>query len=80
MQNEPIKQTRLIRLPVVQERTGLRRATVYDRMNPRSPRYDDTFPRQVKIGLSAVAWPEDEIDSWIQNQIDLSRATQNLSK
>jgi prophage regulatory protein len=80
MQNETSKQTRLIRLSGVQERTGLSRATVYDRMNPRSPRYDDTFPRQVKIGLSAVAWSETEIDSWIQSQIDISRAIQNLSK
>lgn len=73
MQNQINKQKRLIRLPAVQDRTGLRRSTVYDRMNPHSPRYDEGFPRQIKIGLSAVAWLEEEIDSWVQRQVELSR-------
>ena len=56
---------RIVRLKTVIARTGLARSTVYDRLNPDSPRYDDAFPRPFKIGKSAVGWLESEVDEWI---------------
>lgn len=56
---------KVVRLKTVVSRTGLARSTVYDRMNPNSPRYDRMFPRPFKIGQQAVGWLESEIDAWI---------------
>ncbi|MBS0352709.1 MAG: AlpA family phage regulatory protein [Proteobacteria bacterium] len=56
---------RVLRVKTVVVRTGLPRSTVYDKLNPNSPRYDRTFPRPFKIGQQAVGWLESEIDAWI---------------
>lgn len=57
---------RVLRIKQVQERLGLGRSTIYDRMDPDSPRYDSTFPRPISLGISAVGWIESEIDQWIE--------------
>lgn len=61
---------RVLRLKQVLERVGLSRSTIYDRMNPASPRYDDTFPKPIKIGSSAVGWLESSISQWIESLVD----------
>lgn len=62
---------RVLRIRQVQERTGLSRSTIYDRLNPNSPRYDSAFPRPMKIGLSAVGWLESNINQWIESKFCL---------
>lgn len=52
----PTGAKRVLRIREVQSRIGLSRSTIYDRMNPMSPRYDKSFPRPVKLGMSAVGW------------------------
>ncbi|HHF0783035.1 TPA: AlpA family transcriptional regulator [Pseudomonas aeruginosa] len=59
---------RVLRLKQVQEKTGLARSTIYDRLNPRSARFDNSFPKPFKIGLSAVGWLESGIDEWISKR------------
>lgn len=61
--------SRVLRLKQVQERVGLGRSTIYDRMNPNSPRYDSTFPKPIKLGIAAIGWIEAEIDAWIKSRI-----------
>lgn len=56
---------KILRLGQVQERIGLSRSTIYDRMNPNSPRFDSTFPRPVKLGASAIGWFESAIKEWL---------------
>lgn len=67
------KPLKILRLRQLQERIGLARSTVYDRMNPRSPRYDATFPRPIKLGVGSVGWIEAEIDQWILQRVEQSR-------
>lgn len=55
--------TKLIRRPHVEQRTGLARSTIYDMMK------DGRFPRAVRIGNRAVAWPEAEIEEWIEARL-----------
>ena len=43
---------RLLRRPEVEKLTGLARATIYQKMAT------GDFPRPVKIGVRAVAWPQ----------------------
>ena len=63
------KALRILRIKQVQERIGLSRSAIYDRIDPKSPRYDNTFPRKVKIGLSAVGFLEDGINEWIESRL-----------
>jgi prophage regulatory protein len=54
-------------------RLGLSRSTIYDKINPRSPRYDATFPTPIKLGGGAVGWLSEEVDAWLTCRIHASR-------
>ena len=54
---------KLLRLPQVIEQVGLSRPTIYARIA------EGTFPRPVRIGKRAVAWPSSVIDAWIEARI-----------
>ncbi|MFM0131221.1 AlpA family phage regulatory protein [Paraburkholderia sediminicola] len=59
---------RVIRLPRVEELTGLKHSTIYNRMNPKSPQYDPNFPRNFPLGVSpngAMGWNEEEVKAWV---------------
>ena len=69
----------LIRLPQLQGRIGLSKSAIYDRLDEKSPRYDATFPKPVKLGNgqnAPIGFVESEVDSWIASRIDLSRQQQ----
>lgn len=48
--------------------TGISRSSIYDRINPRSQRYDPQFPKPIKFG-HLTRWHLSEVDSWIQSKI-----------
>ncbi|TRO94323.1 AlpA family transcriptional regulator [Glycocaulis profundi] len=54
---------RLLRLNEVLERVRLGRSTLYARIAEKS------FPAPVKVGGNAVAWPEGEVNAWIEARI-----------
>lgn len=54
---EPLK---LLRFPVVRERTGLSRSTIW-RLERRGE-----FPKHHRIAPNVVAWVEEDVSDWIQ--------------
>lgn len=50
---------RLIRLPEVMARTGIKRSTVYKYMD------DGRFPKSIKQSPRVAVWKESEIDAYI---------------
>lgn len=62
------KQPTIIRLKQVLERTGLSRSTIYDKINPKSSRYDPLFPKQIHLGTGSVGWVESEITVWLDER------------
>ena len=57
------KPSRLIRLPVVEDRTGLKKSTIYAAVK------SQTFPAPLRLtGGRAVAWREEDIDRWIADR------------
>jgi len=58
---------KILRLPIVLDRTGLSRTTVYQRVG------EGNFPAPVSLGARAVGWVEEEVDAWIARQIERSR-------
>ncbi|WP_259741263.1 AlpA family transcriptional regulator [Pseudomonas fluorescens] len=73
MNTQPKKTMQILRMAEVTRRVGLSKSTIYDRINPKSTRYDDTFPKPIKIGLSAIGWLEEHINSWIESRITLGQ-------
>lgn len=57
----------IIRRSRVEERTGLSRSTIYDRIRA------GTFPAPISLGAKAVGWIEAEIDGWLAAQVEKSR-------
>lgn len=51
---------RLIRLPEVMARVGLRRTAIYQRMR------EGRFPQSRSLGPRCTVWLETEIDAWIE--------------
>lgn len=47
----------------VEERTGLKRSTIYDNVK------SGVFPKPVKIGVKLIRWPEEVIENWLQAQM-----------
>jgi prophage regulatory protein len=64
----------ILRRKQVEARTGLSRSTIYEKINRRSPRYDYTFPKPVRLSSDAVGWIEAEVDAWIALRIRVSRS------
>lgn len=54
--------TRLLRLPAVLDRVGLRRSRVYDLVAA------GQFPAPVRLAARAVAWYEHEVTGWIESR------------
>jgi prophage regulatory protein len=54
---------RLLRFPVVRERTGLSRSTIW-RLERRGE-----FPKHYRIAPNVVAWSEQEVSNWIEERL-----------
>ena len=64
----------ILRRRALEARLGLSRSTIYDKINPGSPRYDATFPKPIRLGNgSAVGWIESEVEIWLRGRIEASR-------
>ncbi len=59
----PAKPGKLLRLPAVEERTGLKKSTIYAGVKA------GTFPAPVRLSARAVAFREESIDSWISGRV-----------
>ena len=54
---------RLLRLPEVMERVGLRRTAIYQRMR------EGRFPASRSLGPRCTVWVESEVDEWVKSVI-----------
>jgi predicted DNA-binding transcriptional regulator AlpA len=64
------------------ERIGLSPAQVYAMLDSKSPSYDPSFPRQIRLGASnrssAVGWLAHEVQAWLEARIQSSRDERNI--
>lgn len=59
---------RMLRRKEVEQITGRSRSSIYDGIAT------GTFPKPVKIGARAVAWPESVIRAWIAERMEGGQA------
>lgn len=52
----------ILRLRDVQEKTGLKRSTIYQMI------LEGRFPKQVRLGLRSVGWHSDQIQAWLDSR------------
>jgi len=52
--------SRLLRLPEVMARVGMKRSAIYQRMS------EGRFPKSRSLGPKCAVWVEAEIDDWIR--------------
>lgn len=64
---------RLIRMRQLTEMLAICRSSLYEKMNPKSPRFDPSFPRPIKLGKSTIAFELSAIEQWIQQRIAQSQ-------
>ena len=57
----------VLRLPLVEARTGLSRSTIYLRIA------EGSFPKPVSLGARAVGWLESDIEQWLTSRVEESR-------
>ena len=57
-----------LRRPAVEEITGLSRSTIYEKMDR------GEFPRPIRVGRRAVAWPESAVLAWLAKRPTAQRS------
>ncbi|MBX9704536.1 MAG: AlpA family transcriptional regulator [Silvanigrellaceae bacterium] len=57
----------ILRLPVVKNRTGLSRSSIYLKVAK------GEFPQPISLGERCVGWIEEEITNWIEQCVNSSR-------
>lgn len=65
----PESRVKVIRMHQLVDKVGISRSSIYEKLNPKSTRYDSLFPKPIKLGAAAVGWVEAEVDEWIRNKI-----------
>ncbi|ELK4826546.1 TPA: helix-turn-helix transcriptional regulator [Pseudomonas aeruginosa] len=60
---------RVLRLRHVTAQLGISRSAVYDWMDPKSPRYDSTFPKPIRLGKASIGWLLADIERFIATRI-----------
>lgn len=66
MQNKLSIPYHVIRIPEVTKKCGFSRSVIYGKLSEKSPNYDPTFPKPIKLSSNAVGWFEHEIIQWLE--------------
>lgn len=63
----------VIRRKQLEKKIGLSRSAIYDRLNPKSPNFDPSFPKPIPLGARAIGFIESEADAWLAARVEQSR-------
>lgn len=76
--NTSIATIQMLRLHELIKLIGLSRSSIYDRLNPRSKRYDPDFPKPIKLNR-ASRWLLSEAEEWIRNKMSSRNRAASVS-
>lgn len=63
-----MSQKRFIRVKELLKILSISRSTLYDWINPKSSRYDESFPKPIKIGNTMTVWISTMIEDWMDER------------
>jgi prophage regulatory protein len=83
LESTPVSNIEIIRLARLEEMTGLKRSSIYNRLNPRSQYYDSTFPSSIDLSAgskrsSAIGFVKSEVLAWLQARIQARDSANSL--
>ncbi|NJD25620.1 MAG: AlpA family phage regulatory protein [Betaproteobacteria bacterium] len=52
-------------LPELERTTGQGKSLIYEKLNPKSDKYDPDFPKPVVLSRRCVRWRSDEVRAWM---------------
>ncbi len=58
----------IVRAKDMRKVTGIPNSTRADKENPKSPRYDPTFPKKIRLGARSTGYFLDEVLAWLEKQ------------
>ena len=76
--NTSIATIQMLRLHELIKLIGLSRSSIYDRLNPRSKRYDPDFPKPIKLNR-ASRWLLSEVEEWIRKKMSSRNRAASVS-
>lgn len=69
LDNQFFRMNQIIRIKDVIALTGISRTVIYEKLNPKSNTYDETFPKPIKLSANCVGWSAFEVNQWIENKL-----------
>lgn len=72
---QPSPEIRILRIKEVAKKLSMGQSTIYDWINKKSPRYDKTFPKPIKLSSKSIGWLSTEIDAWLLAKVEQTRGT-----
>jgi prophage regulatory protein len=69
----------ILRLKQVASLLSISKSSIYERLNPRSRRYDPTFPKRISLSNAsggAVGFLQEDVNAWIASRVGASRPEQ----
>ncbi|WP_334187625.1 helix-turn-helix transcriptional regulator [Noviherbaspirillum sp.] len=58
----------IVRAKDMRKITGIPNSTRADKENPKSPRFDPTWPKKIRLGLRSTGYFLDEVLAWLEKQ------------
>lgn len=63
--NEP---QRVVRLPELTQLLSVSKSTIYSWTSPRSPQFDQSFPKKIYLGSRSVGWILADVHIWLKSK------------
>ena len=67
-------QNAIIRPAQIKQVVGIGHTLAYAKLDTKSPYYDPSWPRPVRLSARAVGWRLDEIQAWLDAQARVGKA------
>lgn len=67
----------ILRAKDLAKKLGIAVSTLYDWLNPKSPRYDQQFPKPIRLGSRAKGWLSSDINQWVANKLSVTDKVQS---
>lgn len=59
---------RVVRMKDASKKLGRCVSGIYKMLDPKSPYFDPSFPRTIRLSQNSVGFYEDELDTWLESR------------
>lgn len=66
--------SKVLTIAAIGEKFTLSRSGIYERLNPKSPRFDPDFPRPIKLGARRIGFLESQADDFLRARAEAAGA------